>query len=411
MLRRTLSDLASDSRTGLKQAVTAQTLQHQSVDRWYYFPHSFSSELVYSVASAWELTEDDQIVDPFVGSGTTLVAAQRMGIPSRGYDLSPFAVLISSAKTHQYDVQELEKSWCLLKRALGTKGPSAVTTTPSLLRKALDAEILDRLRAARLVIDEFPRDVRDFFLAAIASVLPAFSLFQKKGGWGTWGCDRLPPKDFSPSLSKAINGMIEDLKSDDRACWDCEVQLADARKLPAKDESFTAGVTSPPYPNRHDYTRIFCLELLALLQSEAELQALRRQTLHSHPEAKPKRPTTIGYVAPSGLVEQIAKLRNEATDLRVPAMLEGYFLDMFLVLGELHRVIKKGGTVAIVVGNVRYCGKMIPVDSYIEEIAAQVGLTCCEKHIARRRGNSAQQMAEYGREPARETVLLLQREA
>jgi len=43
------------------------------------------------------------ILDPFCGSGTTLVQANELGINSIGYDISAFNVLLTKAKTHKYD--------------------------------------------------------------------------------------------------------------------------------------------------------------------------------------------------------------------------------------------------------------------------------------------------------------------
>lgn len=49
------------------------------------------------------------ICDPFVGSGTTLVQANELGINGIGYDVSAFNVLLSQVKTHKYDVVEATK--------------------------------------------------------------------------------------------------------------------------------------------------------------------------------------------------------------------------------------------------------------------------------------------------------------
>lgn len=49
------------------------------------------------------------VVDPFVGSGTTLVQANEMGISSIGYDISSFNVLLCNVKTGHYDVSEAER--------------------------------------------------------------------------------------------------------------------------------------------------------------------------------------------------------------------------------------------------------------------------------------------------------------
>lgn len=49
------------------------------------------------------------VYDPFVGSGTTLVEANVLGIDSIGSDISAFNVLLSKVKTADYDIRLLEK--------------------------------------------------------------------------------------------------------------------------------------------------------------------------------------------------------------------------------------------------------------------------------------------------------------
>jgi hypothetical protein len=50
-----------------------------------------------------------RVYDPFCGSGTTLVEASILGIPSIGCDISPFNCLLSEVKTAQYEPISLEK--------------------------------------------------------------------------------------------------------------------------------------------------------------------------------------------------------------------------------------------------------------------------------------------------------------
>ncbi len=49
------------------------------------------------------------ILDPFLGSGTTLIEANLLNMPSVGIELSEFSFLIAKVKTQKYDIELLEK--------------------------------------------------------------------------------------------------------------------------------------------------------------------------------------------------------------------------------------------------------------------------------------------------------------
>ncbi len=52
--------------------------------------------------------KDQIILDPFCGSGTTLVQAAELGLNSIGIDISEFNVLLSKVKTQYYDTEKLK---------------------------------------------------------------------------------------------------------------------------------------------------------------------------------------------------------------------------------------------------------------------------------------------------------------
>jgi hypothetical protein len=205
--------------------------------------------------------------------------------------------------------------------------------------------------------------------------------------------------------------MLDDIKkmpAKRKAAW--RAQTADVRSLPDTASTYSAVITSPPYPNRHDYTRVFGVELMFGFLDWEQTRGLRYQSFHSHPEARPVRPNTNSYTRSTLLTRTIAEMARNGEDPRVQDMLEGYFIDMYLALREVCRVCRRGAHIAFVVGNVQYRGIPIAVDELTAEVGEQVGLKCEKLLIARHRGNSAQQMGKYGRRPSRESVVVFRKE-
>ena len=389
--------------------VTSKSAKDKAVHRWYLFPHSFSDELVHALINEWGLSSQDNILDPFAGSGTTLLAAKEMGVPSSGYDLSPLAVLASNTKTVTFSRQRLETAWRTLERTLipGSTGPMG-RDYPELLHKALPEGRLEALDAVATGIENIDCSApeRDFFRLALISVLPRFSHAVANGGWLRWLNQGAGAENVGIFFKDRVAMMLSDVGAVTPQCaehW--ESDIADARVMPEADEVYSAVITSPPYPNRHDYTRIFGIELMFAFHDWEANRALRYQTIHSHPEARPKRPSEGIYRPPEALRGAIRDVR----DKRIQHMLEGYFLDMYLCLREVSRVCRRGAKVAFVVGNARYDGAAIHVDEFMAEIGEQAGLTCEEIRAVRWRGNSAQQMGKYGRIASRESVVMFEK--
>src|SRR5207249_11295828 len=70
------------------------------VHGWYRFVLSYPPHLVRQYMSVFGLTHGDLILDPFCGTGTTLVEARKHAITSVGCDAHPFAALVTRVKTN-----------------------------------------------------------------------------------------------------------------------------------------------------------------------------------------------------------------------------------------------------------------------------------------------------------------------
>ena len=397
-------------RVAWRNWVTPKTARKQAVHRWYLFPHSFTGDIVHALIDEWGLGKHDRILDPFIGSGTTLLAAQEAGIASDGYDLSPLAVLASNTKTFPFIRQRLETAWTELELALNRSGMAPMRCVyPELVRKALPdgrLEALDAVLANIANMNCSPPE-QDFFRLALVSIIPRFSHALATGGWLSWLNQGDAAENVTATFKQQVEMMLSDMRAaEPRRDRRCEAQLADARTMPAADDTYAAVITSPPYPNRHDYTRVFGVELLFAFHDWETNRALRYQTFHSHPEARPDRPSGKPYQPPKALDSTICNL----SDKRMQHMLSGYFLDMYLCLCEVARVCRKGGRAAFVIGNTQYDGIPILVDEFTAEVGEQAGLVCQEIRALRWRGNSAQQMGKYGRMASRESIVMFEKQ-
>jgi hypothetical protein len=406
---------AMTERLEWRRWVTPQPLREKPIHRWYVFPHSYTDDLVTALIDEWGLGSKDRLLDPFVGAGTTLVAAQKRGVPATGYDISPLAVMAAKVKTTAYDCGAVEKSWRKLKPSLAQKhlfSPSRrglhLEAYPDLVHKAFSDAILAALHRVRSAIARLDssEEERDFFKLALLAVLPKFSRAVATGGW----LKLVEPAhgvDDVPSLyGQQVELMLADLLAQSKRRIKVTARVADARHLPDKANTYTGVITSPPYPNRHDYTRVFGVELMFAFMDWEALRNLRYQSFHSHPEARPTRPEATGYTQPSGLGELCEQVNSKAGDHRVASMLTGYFLDLFLVLKEIRRVCATQSRIGLVLGNAQYCGLAVPVDEWCAEVGEQVGFRCLEVRAVRYRGNSAQQMHSHGRRPSRESLIV-----
>ena len=389
--------------------VTPRSAKRKAVHRWYLFPHSFTDDLVHALIGEWDLDEQDKILDPFVGAGTTLLAAKEMGIPSSGFDLSPLAILVSNTKTSSFSLQRLDAAWRTLERKLTRNGTPPINRVyPELVCKALPGgrlEALDSIATAIANLDCSSSE-RDFFRVALIAVVPRFSHAVANGGWLRWLNQGAGAENVTNLFKDQVEMMLSDVCEatvQRDSYW--EARVADARVMPAPDANYSAVITSPPYPNRHDYTRIFGVELMFAFHDWNTNRELRYQTFHSHPEAHPNRPLAGEYKPP----EALEAIVRDLSDRRMQRMLNGYFLDMYLCLCEVARVCRHGARAAFVVGNAQYNGRPVLVDEFTAEIGEHAGLTCKEIRAVRWRGNSAQQMGKYGLKAARESVVMFEK--
>lgn len=397
-------------RLDLARAATAKELRISPRHRWYYFPHSFSNRLIEEALSLWTLPEGSILADNFAGTGTTLLTARQNGLTAEGFDLSPLAVTVANTKIACYNPDQLNRS---LKKVL-KDGPIDAPQIPERLSRAFTEKELREIFTLLDPIRKLSHKNRYFFLIALLWTIKEFCRAVPDGGWFRWRMWPNRSNEIRQSFKDRVEGMLEDIQA---VNWTGDVppsraRLADARKLPLSSSSVDGLITSPPYANRHDYSRVFHIDLLLLGLGESGVTKLRHKSIRSHVEAKGPvgyKRRLRGYNAPNSLRAVLEAIPVDA-DSRIRPLLKGYFEDIYLSLMEVGRILKPGGRAAYVVGNVRHAGVMVPVDEIMAELAPQTGLTFDAAWVLRFRGNSAQQMKQHGRLPSRETMVYFTKE-
>jgi len=317
------------------------------VYNWFYYKEGFSRELVFKVVEMFGLTQNALVLDPFCGSGTTLLACKQLGINSVGFDVLPISVFSSTVKTRDYDTEALREH---AKTLLRTKFRRFDFDVPSIVRRAFNKYALEDTIFFRHEINKIEDEkARDFFLLSLMNAAMKISYAWKDGAVIKIRKKHTPP--LRKFFNRTIYKMISELDNFQKGECETIVNQCDARRMNLDDNSVDAVITSPPYLNQIDYIKVYEIENFIL-------GGLPKPPIRSF----------VGF----------------GEDIEVTNKLP-YFDDMNMVLKELHRVCKPGANVAIVVGNGYINREIIESDIRIAELAESIGFTVEKIYVLNKR--------------------------
>ena len=138
----------------------SEPIHTTKVDPIYNF-HPYDSKKSHSAIAEYinhYCTAGDVVLDPFCGSGSTLVAASSMGCPSIGIDFSPLAAFISSQATAAVDLASLDQSFAALQDALQDRIETLYSTTCHRCKKkaAVTGTVLSEVFRCLRCLEEHP---------------------------------------------------------------------------------------------------------------------------------------------------------------------------------------------------------------------------------------------------------------
>ncbi|MCP8309771.1 MAG: hypothetical protein H3Z54_13980, partial [archaeon] len=96
-----------EERYDLGNLVTFILNKRVPIHNWFYFKEGFSRDFVLLMIDLFKIKSNDWILDPFCGSGTTLLVSKEFGVNAIGVDASPLAVFVTQVKTEDYDLEKI----------------------------------------------------------------------------------------------------------------------------------------------------------------------------------------------------------------------------------------------------------------------------------------------------------------
>jgi DNA modification methylase len=294
----------------------------------------------------------DLVVDPFMGCGTTLVEAKVRGRTSAGTDINPVAHLISSAKINALEPLSITEAFHALVRRFAKYDEQDAITIPIHERLDFWYRPSEKHKLAFLyqAILAIPQEAhRQFFLCGFSNILKSCSIWMQKSNKPTRDMKKIPADPFV-AFQKQVKAMLrgnlayyEMLRTNGYLEVKADAYCQDARQSPAADNSVSLVVTSPPYVTSYEYADLHQLPALWFAYTD-DLSQFRKQfigTAYHH-----KRDMQTHSTIANSIVAQLTHKHKKSAD-----EVAHYFGEMFEVFQEMHRVLKVGGKICVVIGN------------------------------------------------------------
>lgn len=371
------------------------------VHRWVPWIAGFSGAFVDSVLAAYlDRRKPAIVLDPFSGVGTTLIQSALRGYDVVGFEINPYAALAAEGKLKALRVRTKILDGAIEAMRLDARswrhGRAAVEAAPEAFQSRIpfySRKVKKQVLHALTFISKIEDDrVRDLFRMAFGSVMVSFSNYTYEPSLSSRpgaGKPLIDDADVAATLVGKLRHMradIEWLRSEANGTKPGSGRVYNEdfftgeRRL--ESGSINLMVTSPPYLNNYHYARNTRPQLywLGLIASPAEQRPLEEKNFGTFWQiAREKDHVAVAFEHP-GLERTLAELRKISPEKGQYGgkgwanYAASYFNDCDRFLGALKRVLSRGGTGVIVVGNSILQGVNIPVQDIIGDIAKRRGL-------------------------------------
>lgn len=362
------------------------------IHRWFRYSAGFSAEWV-----KWLLAERDgsklRVLDPFVGSGTTCLACDEMGVPSYGIEAHPFVHRVAQAKLSY--VTDPERLISKAEKAFGFARKARANTEhyPEIIEKCYGLETLnylDRFRQAVEAGQDGTPEARLLWMALVSSLR-----IVSEAGTAPWqyvlpGRRKTAPPSPEATLHKTVQMIAADIHFMARRAKPlAKLCVDDARKCATVPDGWaTLVITSPPYANNYDYADATRLEMAFMgeIHGWGDLQeTVRRHLVRACSQHVPPNAVNLDEILASPelspIRHEIVPVCRELSAVRLDRggkktynnMIACYFLDLAQTWKALRRVCASPSEVCFVIGDSAPYGVYVPVIEWFGKLALAAG--------------------------------------
>ncbi len=347
------------------------------------FPAKFPPQLPRKFIGA--LTVPGEVVlDPMMGSGTTVLEAFLMGRRGIGFDIDPMALRLCKAKVTPLALEKVAEAGSTVidraRVALQSNSDHLHTVLKSRFdeptRKFVDywflqdtqLELVALIGEIERVEDPIVREFLELVFSAIiitksGGVSMARDLAHTRPHRVKGKIPRSAIAEYRKRLNKNLRSLAKLTWGEGQVC----VQCGDAQALALRDQSVDLIVTSPPYAsNAIDYMRAHKFSLVWFGHSIDVLSQLRREYIGGE--------ALTGFRLldlPDYCRQVVSKIAGR--DEKKARVLHRYYSEMTRCLSEMFRVLKPGKAAVVVVGISTMRGLSTDTHTCLGEIGESLG--------------------------------------
>ena len=383
----------------LSPAITFRGNLKSTRHGWLRLTPAYSVELVRELLSR-RARPDLPVLDPFCGTGTTLLSCAEQGIACRTVDINPFLRWLAEVKSRPYSARDVTRAGQLVEQmGQAARRGRAREWVPPLhkIEKWWDDATLSALSRAFAELRGKQGKARD--LAALAfcrSLIDVGNVSFRHQSMSFR--KRAEQHDVAAVLSRAFAALAPAAR-EPMPGQDLQLLVGDSRDLPGILPRAACGavITSPPYVNRMSYIRELrpYMYWLGFLDDGRQAGELDWRAIGGTWGVATSMLSDWRPEVPLGLRSLGALTRKigEKSPL-LARYVERYFVDMDRHVAGLARVLAPGGEAHYVIGNSKFFEHTVPAERLLARLFERHGFARPTVRVLRRR-TSKKELFEY----------------